>query len=767
MSGQRGVQSHFECADVESHWQVEQIRLREELTRPYEATLHLATVEHADARELLGKPCSFTFERDGFLRTVHGIVTEVRRTRPLHASAEQTGCRVEIRPALALLGQERGSRYFHDKTAIEIVEEVLGRHLRHGREARFDALQGTYAAREYTAQYNESPLDFVHRLLEVEGIGYAFDQSGEREVVVFYDANRAYPELDSMRGATLHFTPVASEALVRQEHVHAFETTSSLRPTRVHVRDHNWTAPAADVSQDEEETEGTAGHDAEVAEHETPLTIGDYQEPQYQAHDARHQAARRREALRHDAHVADAEANVCGVTPGRRATLSGHDHDDGDWLIVSATHELVAGHGEDAATHRCQFRCIPMEAPYRPSRRTPRPTAGRQGAIVVGRTPAGTTDTDPHARVKVQFHWDREGARDEHSSCWLRVAQPWAGPGMGAQFIPRVGQAVLVDFEHGDPDRPFVLASMYDGANHPPMPSEDGATASPTQSGIRTQGPEDPTRHNELRFDDRHGREEIYLRAQFDLREVVEHDHSTTVHADHTNTVDGDDTETIGGNQVLTVRRDRRHTVDEHETVEIGKTRTTDIHEDEIHRAHATRTLEVKAEESYTVKGPRTLRVVGEAQVRHDASRDTRISANDSVRVEGDATRRVLGQYRTHSDGQLQLQQGTTEKVTMDAGIQLDTASFLKMLVPGITVDMREGTVRIEAQTAIELVVGGNTVRIGPEGSVQIAAEQLVSAEAGSGRLGLDSAGASLTGSAVSAVGTSSTEVAGNTVSIN
>ncbi len=175
--------------------------------------------------------------------------------------------------------------------------------------------------------------------------------------------------------------------------------------------------------------------------------------------------------------------------------------------------------------------------PFRPDAQDPASLAAG-AADGDRRGPAGEEiHTDEHGRIKVQFHWDREGQGDDKSSCWIRVSQAWAGPGWGALYLPRIGQEVVVEFLEGDPDRPLVTGSVYNGHNPPPLdlPGEK------TKSTLRSNSSPGGGGFNELRFEDAAGEEEIFLHAQKDFNIVVENDK----------------TQQVGGNETLLVEKDR------------------------------------------------------------------------------------------------------------------------------------------------------------------------------------------------------------------
>ena len=222
----------------------------------------------------------------------------------------------------------------------------------------------------------------------------------------------------------------------------------------------------------------------------------------------------------------------------------------------------------DGAHYANRFTCIPFATPYRPDRLTPRPVVhGLQPAVVVGES-GEEIWVDKYGRIKVQFHWDREGKKNESSSCWLRVAQLWAGKQWGAIFIPRIGQEVIVDFLEGDPDQPIVIGSVYNAEQMPPYE----LPANKTQTGIKTRSSLNGTAENfnELRFEDKKGEEEVYLHAERNLTTDVEADESRTVGGGRTTSIGGDDSLTVGRNRSANIAAKDDETVGSNQTITIG-----------------------------------------------------------------------------------------------------------------------------------------------------------------------------------------------------
>jgi type VI secretion system secreted protein VgrG len=304
--------------------------------------------------------------------------------------------------------------------------------------------------------------------------------------------------------------------------------------------------------------------------------------------------AERYARLRLEAHEARQQVvrgtgNCRGIQSGYRFDLKEHYRREVNqaYQILAVRHQGRAGDYRSWNTapldYENEFVCIPHSVPYRPPLLTPRPrVAGHLTAVVVGK--AGEEIwVDKHGRIKVQFHWDRVGKKDENSSCWVRVSTPWAGKNWGAIHVPRIGQEVLVEFLNGDPRYPIIIGSVWNGDHAPPY----GLPANGTQSGIKSRSSKGGAAENcnELRFEDKKGSEEVYLQAEKDLTVQVKNDEKCTVVHDRAATIknhdtrtvqEGNDTTTIEkGSQTITVKQGKQETsVDQGDqlvTIKMGK----------------------------------------------------------------------------------------------------------------------------------------------------------------------------------------------------
>ncbi len=545
------VEYHFELASVGGRWGVREVDFHEALNEPFELTVRALLLDaHPESSELLGQECSLSLERGGQQRMFKGIV---RKAKVLERHSG-LNVRLTIVPALWLLEQRRGSRIFQDLTVPEIVEEVFQRALGgRSRELR-NELSETYPRHEYVTQYQESELAFVTRLCEQEGIFFYFDhESGDHEVLVLADGTSGLAEVGEDGRVEFARDPAQApggEAVYRANHAERVGTTDMV------VADWDWTRPSV-VLREEQTGRGEDDPALEDYDHTDAVAIYAYDAGgrAYGEHDAVRQARIRAQRLDLDRQHWHMRSTVLSARPGRILELQGCP----DGALDGRRYLIVSTHGSGEATEGVDggfdngFDCVPVDVPYRPRRSVPRPLAyGPSSAIVTG--PSGEEiHTDEHGRVKVQFHWDREGQRDERSSCWLRVQQTWAGPGWGSWFLPRVGMEVVVQFLDGNPDKPFVAGCLYHGENPTPYPLPDDKT----KSTIKTNSSPGGGGFNELRFEDKAGSEEVFIHAQKDFNEVVEHDHSTHVKNDQANTVGVNQTEHVGGEQTMTVDKNR------------------------------------------------------------------------------------------------------------------------------------------------------------------------------------------------------------------
>jgi type VI secretion system secreted protein VgrG len=556
-----------------SEWIVHQAELREALNEPYELHLTLQTRNlPLQADELLHADCVFTFRREDVVRRVPGIVREVDSGSQVNDSLTT---QVVVVPALWLLGQRRNTRIFEQMTVPQIVEELLREGLEPYQRSWSVEVQEELPRRELTLQYDENNLDFLHRLLESEGLTYAFECEGdEAEKVVVVDDARHWGPAPLERGTTVPFGPGRSIAAIREE-LTALSRSSQLRPTSVALHQFDWTRPPLELAaQSADASAAGAGNGADVGEAREEYgptggaTLWEYDDgdKRYTKEDLQRQAFLRRQLQIRDASMTVSGGTAIGFAPGRTFTATGAplSNLDGDYRVVRIVHQLAADVGAESKQtldYQHEATCIAADVDYRPARLTPGPRPPRlQTATVVG--PDGEEDpgqsaggddiyTDEHGRVKVRFHWDRQEDRAMPQACWLRVMQPWAGPGWGTVFLPRVGSEVVVSFVNDNLDQPVVVGALFNGANPLPLTLPDQKTRTTWRS--QTTPASDGGGYNELTFEDAADKEEIVLHAHRDYNQSVGQNRSVSVTGSDSTSVGGNQSVSVDGSQNVTV----------------------------------------------------------------------------------------------------------------------------------------------------------------------------------------------------------------------
>lgn len=472
-----------------------------ELNKPFRLEIEMrALQDDLGVDKVLGKALGLRImSTDGSDRWLHGIVAsmayEGRGQAGDPGDRHQARWRVVVRPWIWLLGRGQNSRIFQEMTAPEIVAEVF-------REAGFsdfeESLNGTYSERQYCVQYRESDLDFVQRLLREEGIRYWIRFEDGKNIVVLCDSKDGHTPVAGYETVAVRPRGDQETAVDRLEFWHV---SHSVHAAAVMLDEYDFTAPTSDM----------VGEHKISREHENgEIEHYDYPGTYAAQGDGRTLAQVRAEQLQAGYEVCTGGGPARGLSAGASFMLEGHVRADLDreYMIVRCrlTGAAQAEHsGSDAPQFDCSLTAVPLEAAWRPPLPTRRPIVhGPQTAEVVG--PSGKDIwTDEHGRVKVQFHWDRIGERDENSSCWVRVSQSWAGDGWGSMHLPHIGQEVICEFLEGNPDRPIITGRVFNG-DHATF---EGLPDSERKSGFRDVA------KNELVMDSTEGAEKIELRDTY------------------------------------------------------------------------------------------------------------------------------------------------------------------------------------------------------------------------------------------------------------
>jgi type VI secretion system secreted protein VgrG len=679
---------------------LETLRGHEALGRPYRFELTLLSSEpNLDPDDVLGKPLAVVIQLNtGQERFFHGIVTDFFKGG---ATQLHTRYAAELRPQLSLFDHTSDCRIFNDPSqdALSIVKAVLAK------RGLTDVESGSikdhaYRAREYCVQYRESDLRFVQRLLEEEGIYYFFKHEEAKHTLVLVDSITGHETANGYK--SILYTPEERRAAGAEEHFWGMKVRRALYPGRHAVL--SGYDPTQMRPRQLQFGRGTSEDLVTGYEFEHYDSPGGLSIPE----ETQQEATVRTQAGRVDHTLTEVEGNTMGLGVGNLVSLRpGPDGAESvpfwseedfakQYLVVGASYRLSVDQYEtgDVAISdepfKATYQLLDSHTQFRPARATRKPRMpGRQTALVVG--PAGEEIwTDKFGRVMVQFDWDRLGERNEKSSCWVRVAQAWSGTRFGAQYLPRIGQEVIVAFLDGDPDRPIITGSVYDKDTMPPY----DLPANQTQSGIKSRSSKGGTasNFNELRFEDKKGQEELHLQAEKDMSTLVKHDQTLSVGVNRSLVVGNDETNLV--------KNDRQLTVDVNDSVVIG--------------------------------GTHDKTVTGVVTQIYGGDHSRKVDGNQEIFEEKNKDEHVAKAHKLTTDKKFQLNQAATSMTFKGTNVTVDSAGTITITAGGATVCLdKTGKATFDSPTGIKFVCGGSSLAILP-GGVAIASPA-VTAAAGAG----------------------------------
>lgn len=519
----------------------------ETLSRPFVLTAELlATDARIDRHALLGKPVTFTLPTDGLMNALSPRYLNGKITRVAVRSQELSGTRyavyeLTVEPDLWPMKRDRNLRIFQSQTVPQIVQALL-KEYGVNVETR---LAGSYRVWEYCVQYQESSLDFISRLMELEGIYYFFRHEADKHTLVLCDAPDQHQAFPGYETIAYHVTP--SGGVVTEEGISQWSLAESVTPGIYSTDDYDFRKPNAWMLQARQNPASPVPGSVDV--YDWPGHFVDHSHGESYARI-------RQEVWQAEHHSVSGSGTATGIAPGFTFSIINAPHfsDNGEYLVTSATYDFAenayASGDTGDSRHNIHFTVLPSSVTYRTPPETAWPkTHGPQTAKVVG--PKGESIwTDRYGRVKVKFHWDRLAKGDDTSSCWVRVSSAWAGQGFGGVQIPRVNDEVVVDFINGDPDRPLIIGRVYNEASMPPW----ALPAAATQMGFLSRS-KDGTADtaNALRFEDKSGEEHLWIQAQKNMDTHVKNDASHSVANNHSHYA--------GGNELYRVETNRVHGV--------------------------------------------------------------------------------------------------------------------------------------------------------------------------------------------------------------
>jgi type VI secretion system secreted protein VgrG len=531
----------------------------ERLSRPFAFDVDLLSSNHeAVLKDMLGQPMTIRIgvAEEG-TRYFNGIVTQFSYRGWLGGFGRY---QARVSPWLWFLTRTSTCRIFQEKTVPQILEAVFSGN---GFTAFENRLTGTYRTWDYCVQYRETDFNFVSRLMEQEGICYYFIHENGKHTLILADG---YSCFASVAGYDeVPFYPPEATGRRERDHFSEWGVTQEVQSGGYVIRDWDFLQPTLLL---ESRLSRSGGYALDG------LAMFDYPGEFVTTGEGATYVSTRLDELQCEQERVQGSGDAAGLLPGALFTLAKHPRADQnrEYLVIASTLDVSAqayeSGGGDGPLYASSILAMDSQTQFRPPRVTPKPVIqGQQTAIVTGKS-GEEIWTDEHGRVKVRFHWDRESALDETSSCWLRVGQPWASKGFGAMFIPRVGQEVIVGFLEGDPDRPIVTGTVYNGENKTPSV----LPANATQTGIKTNTSKGGGGYNALRFEDKAGEEQILIEAQKDLHTrvkacvfetigmkrhlVVSEDQMDHVKGSKHEAIDGDHNVKIGGTKTLETTTD-------------------------------------------------------------------------------------------------------------------------------------------------------------------------------------------------------------------
>jgi len=653
--------------------------IREHFSRLTDMTVEFVTKGPIKLKDLVGQEMSVKLiTKEAGDRYFNGICISVEC---IGQKKTETGVHfhyvAKVRHWLWMLTRTSDNRIFQEMTAVQIIEQIFADH---GFVDYTKKLSASYETRVYCVQYRETDFDFISRLMEEEGIYYYFDNSAnsgtKNKMILADDASGSHSDIPGL--ANLKYTGTGGRSFQVENTLTDWASAEAVISGKVTLNDFDMLTPKADLKV-VKQTGTSSSHSHKSYEL--------YHYPgHYRKDTGRGQRLSkvRMEAEEIAFQVKRGVTTAREVANGFKFTLEeAPEGDNGKYLITEAVHyfrpsssqridpgrqdrdreDLTYPEEMDKMDYCCYFGCIPEAIQYRAPLETTWPEiAGLHTAIVVG--PSGEEIyTDEHGRIKVQFHWDREGSNDENSSCWVRVATPWSGKGWGMVAIPRIGQEVVIQFEEGNPDRPICTGMLWNEDTKPAFKYPDNAT----ELGIRTnssKGGNADQEYNELMFDDKMGEEKMRVQAQKDHQFLIKNKSVLTIGLDEVDAGAHDEDGSLS----------------------------------EVIRNHVTRTIQEGSHYLTIQQGDEEFKIeTGSQTIEIETDKTQTIQQNYSTTIaQGDHTTEVsMGNFTN------EVSQGNHE-TTVSMG--------------NLTVDVSMGKITMEAMQSIELKVGANSIKIDQTG---------------------------------------------------
>lgn len=628
---------------------------KEKLSELFEYTVEtVSETKDLSFDSIVGKPVSVTLEfTNSYKRYIHGIATtftQARTDKTPETDTHITVYHITLRPWFWFLTLTKNCQIFQNMSTPEIIKAIFS-------ELGFsdfkDSLKGTYTKREYCVQYDETAFAFISRLMEDDGIFYFFEHAEAKHTLVLADDLSVHQNVIGYN--KVRFWEIYESSNPEDVIYKCFMAQQTL-PAKYAIDDYHFETPSTDLKT---EAAGKSTSKMRIYEYQG------YQGGVDTTSAADKVANTRIQSFEWQKKILFGESHCIGFGAGGKFTLEKHPRKDLNAEYIIYALSISASLTE----YSNSFQAIPATVQFRTMASTPKPRiAGLQTAVVTG--PQGEEiHTDKYGRIKVQFHWDQKGKKDEKTTCFIRVNQSWAGKAWGRLFLPRIGQEVLVSFVNGDPDRPLVIGSVYNAEQTVPyaLPANKTKSTLKTRSSLKG-GTED---FNEIYFEDKKGEELFYQHAQKNMTIMVEFDRQKTV----------------GNNETNKIKKNRTTTIEEeHETLNVNK---------------GNRFIYVKTgNETHEVKGTRSVKVTGNETHTNQANFTHEVTGNYKLKVMGTLTIEVMGNMSVKGSQNIQTNAALNIKNT--AGINIENKAGVSM--------KNQATVSVESKASVMLKNEGSVL---------------------------------------------------------
>lgn len=587
----------------------------EQISDPFCFDLEMhASNPSLDLSALVGKEVQITYAYGSTKRYFCGVVGTAEQGWTVKKGDNNfTFYKAKIYPTFWLLKFTQDYRIFQNKSALDIIKEILSENSVTDIEDKTSSCG--QRVRKYCVQYGESCFDFVSRLMEEEGIFYYFTHTSSKHTMVLADDSLSAKNTDPSNISFLQ-----SYAEKPPFHiVHSLQSQEQVVVKTFAATDFNFKTPTTNL-YNKVQGKGAGG------------TVYNYPGLFMKTKEGDLITNHRIQGLEWAKKTLKGSSTTPSFCPMFAFSMTEHPRKDLNisYTLYRVHHRISQGAGSGENLYENEFTAFPATVPFRPICVTPKPLIHSTQTAIVTTKSGEEIWCDEFGRIKVHFHWDQRGTQDDKSSCWIRVAQLWAGNNWGGLFTPRIGMEVVVTFLNGDPDRPLITGCVYNGQNASPY-----SKSKPNQSTIKSNSTKGGGGDNEFRYDDTKGAEEIYLHAQKDWNSVVEHSRTLLIKT-------GDDTTTItkgkrsvtltgsegGGNDTLTLSNGDQ-------TISITGQRSITVTKDETHDTQANFTQTVSSDYSLTVSGNLSITVSGNVTIESSGNMTVKAGGNMDIEASG------------------------------------------------------------------------------------------------------------------------------------